>query len=80
MEDLWSYSADSIAKAISQTSTKTFVLYGEKEHVTSSLLVSRCKDTASKIKGSTLIEIPNAPHDMSDNVYSDALIGTVGHT
>ena len=80
MEDLWSCSADSIAKAISQTDIKTFVLYGEKEHITSPYLVARCKETASKIKRAKLIEIPNAPHDMGDSVYSDALIETISHT
>jgi pimeloyl-ACP methyl ester carboxylesterase len=77
MEDLWSYSADAVASDISQTTTKTFVLYGQKEHVTSPLLVARCKDTASKIKRASLTEIANAPHDMSNSVYSDALIAIV---
>lgn len=73
-EDLWSYSADEIAEAINHTSIKTFVLYGEKEHVTSPALVSRCQDTANKVKNSSLVEIAGAPHNMSDSTYSDALI------
>jgi len=74
LEDLRQYSADEAAKNLNSTNIKTFVLYGEKEHLTSPDLVNRCKDTAAKIKNSTLIEIANAPHDMSDNVYTLAII------
>ncbi|MGC1176690.1 MAG: hypothetical protein WA843_01350 [Candidatus Saccharimonadales bacterium] len=74
MEDLWSYSADEVAKVINQTATKTFVVYGEKEYISSPNLVSRCRETADKIKGAVLTEVAGAPHDMSDDVYSAAII------
>jgi|ERR1039458_697185 pimeloyl-ACP methyl ester carboxylesterase len=74
LEDLWSYSADEEAEKLNETNIKVFVLYGEKEHQTSPLLVTRCKDVSSKVKGSTLLEIKNAPHDMSNKIYSAAII------
>lgn len=74
MEELWQYSADESAKQLNNTHIKTFVLYGEKEHQTSPILVSRCKDIANKTEHSTLLEIANAPHDMSDSTYTSAII------
>ena len=73
-EDLWSYSANKIADDINKTKVKTFVLYGQKEHKTSPNLVARAKDTAKRVKDSSLTEIPNAPHDLEDKVYSSALV------
>lgn len=77
LNDLRTYSADEAAKLLNKTAIKTYVIYGEKEHVTSPVLVNRCEDTAAKIKNSKLIEIAGAPHDMSDSIYSAALIDMV---
>ncbi len=74
VEDLWSYSADKTAEDINKTKVKTYVLYGEKEHKTSPNLVARAKNTAKKISNSSLIEVPNAPHNLEDKVYSSALV------
>ncbi|HTB49172.1 MAG TPA: alpha/beta hydrolase [Verrucomicrobiae bacterium] len=74
MEDLWQYSADEVAKQLNDTKVKTFVLYGEKEHRTSPDLVARCKDTASKLRRSKLLEIAGAPHDMADSAYTSAIV------
>lgn len=74
VQDLWSYSADKAAKSLNGTNIKVAVLYGEKEHQTSPTLVARCKSVASQVKGSTLLEIKDAPHDMSNSTYSAAII------
>jgi len=72
LEELRSYSADELAAQI--TDTKVYVLYGEGEHKTCPPLVARCIETAAKIKGARLLEIPRAPHDMSDPIYTNALL------
>lgn len=73
LADLWALSAEKLAVAI-PVLTKTFVVYGEKEHQTSPALVARCVATASAIPGANLKELPNAPHDMSSEIYSKALV------
>lgn len=75
--DLRSTSASDIAKRISQLGIKTTIAYGEKEHQTSPALVARCIETAQAIKGSRLVEIPSAPHDMTDEVYSRGVAALV---
>lgn len=72
MNDLWSYSATLIANSVKNS--KVYVLYGEKEHQTSPILVGRCKDTAKNIINASLIEIKGAPHDMSDGIYTNAIL------
>lgn len=74
LNDLRPYSADRIAKQLSQLKTQVYVIYGEKEHKSAPLLVARCKDTARKITQAHLIEIAKAPHDLSDSTYSAGLI------
>lgn len=73
MADLWSISADELAAHMPHK-TKTFVLYGEKEHHTSPLLVARCTETARKIQSASLKELPGVPHDMADDRYTQALL------
>lgn len=73
MKDLWSISAKSIANKISDENIRTFITCGENEHQTSPTLVARCKETSTHIKHSRLIEIPNAPHNMADETYSEQL-------
>jgi hypothetical protein len=77
MVDLWSISANKLANDIDKLSTKTTVLYGQYELVTSPALVERCTKTAKAIKGSNLIEIPDAPHDMNDEKYMVYLLNLV---
>lgn len=72
MEDLWSLSAKDTAESIN--ATRCFVLYGEKEKQTSPILVDRCRQTAKQIIGATLIEVKNAPHDMSHDAYTAAIL------
>ncbi len=77
MEDLWSISVRDMEAKINIANVKTTVTYGEKERQTSPTLVARCKDTAKHIKLSQLIEIPNAPHSMADERYSETLIDLI---
>lgn len=73
-QDFWSYSADTLAAQVTHHKISTVVVYGEKERQTSPALVSRCKQTARAIHGAELIEIPDCPHNMSDTIYSTAMI------
>ncbi len=77
MNDLRTYSCSQIAKLINKTSTKIYVLYGEKELITSPPLVNRSKEVAQAINGTTLLEIPNAPHNLSDKIYYSAVLDMV---
>jgi pimeloyl-ACP methyl ester carboxylesterase len=74
MKDLRSYSSNEVVKAINKTSTNIFVLYGEKEHITSPPLVDRSRDVAHKLNKATLLEIANAPHNLGNDSYSAAVI------
>lgn len=76
-EDFWSYSASEIAKQISQQKIPTTVVHGEKEHQTSPVLVSRALQTAKAIDGAELVEVPNCPHNLSDETYSKAMVEIV---
>lgn len=74
MEDLWSISAQNITDGISRLNIYTVVVYGQKEHQTSSTLVARCKNTAKQIHNAEIFELPNAPHSMTNEVYSQELL------
>lgn len=73
-QNLWAISANEIADKINVLCTKTIVMYGENEHQSSPNLVSRCQESAKRIKNSQLVEIANAPHDMADPIYSKAVV------
>jgi pimeloyl-ACP methyl ester carboxylesterase len=75
--NLWQYSSDEVAKEINRTNTKVIAVYGEKEHETSARLVARTTDVSKKVKNSKLIEIPGAPHNMRDPVYTKAIVEMV---
>lgn len=77
VEDFWTYSANDIAHGIVRQKISTIIVYGEKEHQTSPVLVERCRQTAKIIAKSELIEIPNCPHNLSDETYSKAMIEMV---
>ncbi len=76
LADLRALSAKKLAAAI-PAQTKTFVVYGEKEHQSSPALVGRCVETARDILGATVKELPGVPHDMADERYTQALLTIV---
>lgn len=53
--------------------TKTLVFIGEEESKKYITLKKRCEDAKSKIKNSKLIVIKNAPHDIGNKYYLEAL-------
>jgi hypothetical protein len=74
LHDFARYSARETAEAIDPSQTETYVLYGQREHETAPELVERCRETAGQIACATLIEIPNAPHNIDDPTYTDAVL------
>jgi len=74
MAELRSTNFDILANEINQLNIKTTVTYGQKEHLTSPPLVRRCKEAAKKISNSRLIELPTAPHSLSDPKYTKELL------
>lgn len=74
-EDFWSYSAGEIADEINSQKISTMVVYGGKERQMYPILVERCRQTAKKIVRAELIEMPDCPHNLSDETYSKAMIG-----
>ncbi len=68
-EDFTKLSANKIAEQISQKNIRTTFLYGEKEKEMYPTLVARVKASASQVKSSRLIEIPNAGHPMHEPEY-----------
>lgn len=75
LNDLRSYSADEVAASIN--GTKVHVLYGEKEHQTSPPLVARCQEVAKLVLGADIHEIAGAPHNLTNPIYSQAVVSAV---
>lgn len=73
VNDFLTISAKLITDEINKTNVKSTLFYGEQEKKIHKKLVERVIDTAKDIKGSQLIEIPDAPHSFRDVKYIVAI-------
>jgi hypothetical protein len=69
VQDLKTLSADEFARRVNDGVTRTVLMHGEKEEISSSNLVDRVKDTASKLERVQVVRVPNAGHKNREPEY-----------
>jgi pimeloyl-ACP methyl ester carboxylesterase len=62
LKDISNYSCEDLAEDLNRAKIKTTVMYGEREHQSSPPLVARAKEMHRLVKGSKIVEVPDAPH------------------